>query len=147
MVLTSLNLEKNWLILMSSVLPWKRGFIWAEKSVFYHKKRVHFWLKSQCFIEKKGLFWAEKCVLPQKRVSFSNWRTRMGTTFSSEWGSWDKIFNSISMATLHWALEKARGAPQIGSSNPGWTFTFFLIFSFIFFFLLSYSFHVYINIP
>ncbi len=42
-----------------SVLSWKRGC---------------FELKSRCLAAKKG--------------SFSNWRTRMGTTFSSEWGSW-----------------------------------------------------------
>ncbi len=62
----------------------KGGFIWAEKSVFYLKKGVHFGLKSQCFIVKKGLFWAEKSVFTTKRGSYSNWRTRMGSTFSSE---------------------------------------------------------------
>ncbi len=56
---------------MSSVLLWKRVFIWAEKSVFYPQKR--------------GFISAEKSsVSPQKRGSFSNWRTRMGTTFSAE---------------------------------------------------------------
>ncbi len=39
----------------------KRGFIWDDKSVFYHKKEVHFGLKSQCFILTKG-FSAEKSV-------------------------------------------------------------------------------------
>ncbi len=63
LVLTSLNLEKKGLILMSSVLPWKRGFIWAEKPVCYYKKGlIHFGLKSQCFIVKKRLFWVEKSV-------------------------------------------------------------------------------------
>ncbi len=52
---------------MSSVLPWKRGFIWAEKSVFYCKKGVHFGLKSQSFIAKKGSFWAEKSVFCCKK--------------------------------------------------------------------------------
>ncbi len=69
-----MNLEKNGLFLMSSVLPWKGRFNWADKSVFYNKKG--------------GSFWSWKvCVLPQKRGSFSNWKTRMGTIFSSEWGS------------------------------------------------------------
>ncbi len=49
---------------MSSV---KRGFIWADKTVFYHKKEVHFGLKSQCFIAKKGSFWAEKSVFCGKK--------------------------------------------------------------------------------
>ncbi len=34
----------------------KRGFIWAEKSVFFNKKGVRFGLNSQCVIAKKGLF-------------------------------------------------------------------------------------------
>ncbi len=34
----------------------KRGFIWAEKSVFYCQKGVHFGLTSQCFISKRGCF-------------------------------------------------------------------------------------------
>ncbi len=56
------------LFLMSSVLPWKGGFIWAEKSLFNAKKgfildwkvsilswkRGRFELKSQCFEAKKG---------------------------------------------------------------------------------------------
>ncbi len=50
-----------------SVLPWKGGFIWVDKSVFYHKKGAHFGLKSQCFITKKGLFWAEKLVFCHKK--------------------------------------------------------------------------------
>ncbi len=73
LVLTFMNLEKNGLFLISSFLPWKGGLIWAEKSVFYCKKWVI-------------LSW-KVSVLPQKRGSFSNWRTRMGTIFFSEWGS------------------------------------------------------------
>ncbi len=52
---------------MSIVLPRKRVFIWAEKSVFYRKKGVHFELKSLCFIAKKGLFWAQKSVFYHKK--------------------------------------------------------------------------------
>ncbi len=87
LVLTSLNLEKKGLILMSSLLPWKRGFIWAEKSVLL-QKGVNFGLNSPVFHHEKGVVLSWKVgVLPQKRGSFSNWRTRMDTTFSSEWGS------------------------------------------------------------
>ncbi len=50
-----MNLEKYVLILISCVLLWKCGFIWAEKSVFYHNKGVHFGLKSQVFCRKKGV--------------------------------------------------------------------------------------------
>ncbi len=67
LVLNSMNVEKNGLILMSSVLLGKWGFIWAEKSAFYHKKRIHFGLKNQCFIMKKGSFWAEKSVFCHKK--------------------------------------------------------------------------------
>ncbi len=48
----------------------KKRFIWAEKSVFYYTKGVHFGQKSQCFIMRNGSFWAEKSVLPQKVVIF-----------------------------------------------------------------------------
>ncbi len=85
---------------MSHVLLWKRGFIWAEKSVFYCKKGVYLGLKSQVFYRKKGVVLSWKVsVLPQKRASFSNWRTRMGITFSSEWGSrgWHSHISHITM--------------------------------------------------
>ncbi len=40
------------------------------------------------FYHEKGVVSNWKVsVLPQKRGLFSNWRIRMGTTFSSEWGS------------------------------------------------------------
>ncbi len=67
LVLTSVNLVKNGLILMSSVLPCKRGFIracvlpqkggsfWTEKSVL-SRKRGHFELKSQFLPQKGGHF-------------------------------------------------------------------------------------------
>ncbi len=61
MVLSSLNLEKKGLILMSIVL------LWAEKSLFYCKKGIEFVLKSQCFIMKKGSFLAEKSVFCHKK--------------------------------------------------------------------------------
>ncbi len=60
-------------IFMSSVLPQKMGFILEWKVSVLSRERGHFEPKSQCFAEKRG--------------SFSNWRTRMGTIFSSEWGS------------------------------------------------------------
>ncbi len=41
----------------------KKGFIWAEKSVFYCKRGVHFGLNIQCFIAKRGSFWAKKGVI------------------------------------------------------------------------------------
>ncbi len=64
-----MNVDKKGLILMSSILLWKWGFIWAEKSVFCWKKGLIFdwkvsvlsWkrgcfeLKSQCFAAKKGV--------------------------------------------------------------------------------------------
>ncbi len=73
LVLTSFNLLKKELILISSVLPWKRGFILDWKVRVLSRKRGRFELKSQCFDPKRG--------------PFSNWRTRMGTTFFREWGS------------------------------------------------------------
>ncbi len=88
LVLTSVNLEKKGVILMSSVLPWKGGFIWAKKSVFYSKKRRSSWTEKSVLYREKGVVLSWKVsALTQKRGSFSNWRTRMGTTFSSEWGS------------------------------------------------------------
>ncbi len=90
LVLTFLNLVKKGLILMSSVLPWKKGFIWAEKSVFYCKKGGSFWTEKSEFYHEKWVVLSWKVsVLSQKRGSFSNWRTGMGTTFSSEWVSRD----------------------------------------------------------
>ncbi len=59
--------RKRRLILKSSVLPWKRGFIWADKSVFYHKKRGSLSTESECFIAKMGSFWAEKSVFCHKK--------------------------------------------------------------------------------
>ncbi len=56
-----------------SVLLQKRGSFWTEKSVLYHEKGVVL----SCPVS----------VLPQNKGSFSNWRTRMGTTFFSEWES------------------------------------------------------------
>ncbi len=53
---------------MSSVLPpWKRRFIWAEKSVFTAKKGVHFGLKSECFIVKKGVVLSWKASVLQNK--------------------------------------------------------------------------------
>ncbi len=89
LVLTSVNLEKKGLILMSSVLPWKKVFIWAEKAVFYHKKGGSFSTEKLVFYRKKVFVLSWKVtVLPQKRGSFSNWRTRMGTTFPLSEGVW-----------------------------------------------------------
>ncbi len=85
LVLTSSNLEKKRLILMSSVLSWNRAFILAENSVFYHKKGGPFWTEKSVFYCNKGIVLSWKVsVSPQKRGSFSNWRTWMGTNFSSE---------------------------------------------------------------
>ncbi len=68
----------------------KKGFIWADNWVFYHKKRGSFWTEKSVFYHEKRVVLSWKVsVLQQKRGSFSNWRTRIGTTFSSEWGSRD----------------------------------------------------------
>ncbi len=88
LVLNSLNLEKKGLILMSSVycengihLGWKVCFT-TKKGGFILDWKVRVLLR-------KGVVLSWKLsVLPQKRGSFSNWRTKMGTTFSSEWESW-----------------------------------------------------------
>ncbi len=67
MVLTSCEFGEKGVIFYSSVLPWKGRLIWADKSVFYHKKGVHFELKCQCFIAKKGSFCPEKSVFCCKK--------------------------------------------------------------------------------
>ncbi len=88
LVLTSVNFEKKGLFFMSSVLLWKGGFIWGEKPLFYLKKGGSFWTEKSVFYREKGVVLSWKVsVLPQKRRSFSNWRARMGTIVSSEWGS------------------------------------------------------------
>ncbi len=70
----------------------KGGFIWDEKSLFYHKKGGSFWTEKSVFYREKGVVFSWRVsVLPQKRGSFSNWRTRMGTICSSEWGSRDLL--------------------------------------------------------
>ncbi len=61
----------------------EEGSFWTEKSEFYHEK---------------GVVWAEKSMFCHKKGSFSNWRTRMGTTFSSEWGSWGHTMKSVQSA-------------------------------------------------
>ncbi len=68
LVLTSMNLEEKGLILKSSILLWKRGFIWADKSVFLLQKRgfILDW-KVKCFIAKNWLFWCEKSVFCHKK--------------------------------------------------------------------------------
>ncbi len=72
LVLTSVNLGKNWLFFMSIVLPWKGGFIWADKSVFYHKKGFILDWKSVLY-RKKGVVLSWKVtVLPQKGGHFQN---------------------------------------------------------------------------
>ncbi len=58
------------LILMSSVLPWKGGFIWATKLVFYSKKGGSFWTEKSVFYHEKELFWAEKSVFCHKKGSY-----------------------------------------------------------------------------
>ncbi len=99
--------------IQDSYFPTKRGYFgtrlleFGEKGVFFMSsvlpwKGDSFGLKSQCFTAKKGfildwkaVFYREKgvvlswkvSVLPQKRGSFSNWKTGIGTIFSSEWGS------------------------------------------------------------
>ncbi len=98
------------LILMSSVLLGKWGFIWAEKSVFYHKKGVHFGLKSKCFIMKKGSFWAEKSVFCHKKGVLFKLENKDGYHFSSEWGSRENTRDSLAMAEFGkpalWALDR-----------------------------------------
>ncbi len=66
----------------------KRGVHLGWQVRVYHKKGVHFGLKSPCFIAKKGYFELKSQRFATKGGSFSNWRTRTGTIFSSEWGSW-----------------------------------------------------------
>ncbi len=100
--------------IQDSHIPRKRGYFgthlheFGEKGVnfdvqsFTVKNGVHLGLNVSVLLQKRGSFWTEKCVfyhekgvvlswkvivLPQKRGSFSNWRTRMGTNFSTEWGS------------------------------------------------------------
>ncbi len=34
----------------------KRGFVWAEKSVFYHKKGDSFWTEKSVFYREKGSY-------------------------------------------------------------------------------------------
>ncbi len=49
----------------------KGWFIWADKSVFYYKKGVHFGLKSQCFVSKSGHFELKsQCFATKKGVIF-----------------------------------------------------------------------------
>ncbi len=123
LVLTSLNLEK-------------KGLIWCP--VFYCEKGGSFGLKSQCFTAKKGgsswteksVFYREKgvvvlswrvIVLTQKRRSFSNWRTRMGTTFSSEWGSrrWCPVtFWARTISTPHFSTKNAFWDPKHDTATP-----------------------------
>ncbi len=56
---------------MSSVLPWKGGFIWAQNSVFYHKKRGSSWTEKSVFYCDKGVILSWKvCALPQKKGHF-----------------------------------------------------------------------------
>ncbi len=65
--------------------PRKRGYFGTHLREF-GEKGVNF--DVQCFIAKRGVILSWKVsVLLQKRGSLSNWRTRMGTTFSREWGS------------------------------------------------------------
>ncbi len=88
LVLTSMNLEKKGLFFMSSVLPWKGSSLGLKSQIFTAKKRGSFWIEKSVFYHEKGVVLSWKVgVLPQKRGAFSNWRTRMGTIFSSEWGS------------------------------------------------------------
>ncbi len=72
---------------MSNVLLWKRGFIWAEKSVFYFKKGVHFGLKSQCFISKRGRFELKSQCFATKKGDIFKLENEDGYHFFSEWGS------------------------------------------------------------
>ncbi len=68
--------RKMGLILMSSVLPLRKGFILDWRISILLRKRRLFWAEKSVFCHKKG-------------VIFKVERTRMGTTFSSEWGSWE----------------------------------------------------------
>ncbi len=72
LVLTSVNLEKKGLILMS-VFYCENGVHLGWKVIVLAKKRVNFGLKSQCFITKKGSLWAEKLVFC--RIKGGNFQT------------------------------------------------------------------------
>ncbi len=74
LVLTSVNLEKKGLFLMSSVLPWRGGFIWADKSVFYHKKGFILDWKVSALSQKRGHFELKIQCFATKRRSFLKWR-------------------------------------------------------------------------
>ncbi len=88
LVLTSMNLEKKGLFFMSSVLPWKGGFIWANKSVFYLKEGGSFWTQKSVLHRKKGvvLNWKVSVFAAKKGVIFKL-ENKDGYHFSSEWGS------------------------------------------------------------
>ncbi len=69
----------NWFV----VLYTKRAL-----SVFYHNKGGSFWTEKLVLYNKKGVVLSWKVsVLPQKRGSFSKWRTRMGTIISVSEGA------------------------------------------------------------
>ncbi len=81
-------------------------------SLFYHKRRGHFELKSQYFAAKGG--------------SFSNLRMRMGATFSCEWGSRGMVQMTGHSSWSHpppsgWDHTPPGGIThtQVGSHTPG----------------------------
>ncbi len=105
MVLTSLNLEKKGLILKPVFYHEKEGSLGLKKSVFYHKKGGSFWTEKSVFYREKCIILSCKVsVLPQKRGSFSNWRTRMCTTFCSEWESRGCNLTYFANCTLFWRM-------------------------------------------
>ncbi len=65
----------------------KGGSFGLTSQYFTTEKGVHVGLKCQCLIAKRGLFELKGQCFAAKRGLFSKWRTRMGTIFSSEWGS------------------------------------------------------------
>ncbi len=70
----------------------KRGFIWAEKSVFYCKRGGSPWTEKSVFYREKGVDLSWKvCLATTNGVIFKR-RTRIGITFSSEWGSWGLVY-------------------------------------------------------
>ncbi len=76
---------------MSSILPWKRGFIWTEKSVFYRNKGGSFWTEKSVFYCEKGviLSWEVSVLLQKKWVIFKLENKDGYHFFLSELGSRD----------------------------------------------------------
>lgn len=86
----------------------------GKGKIFSSSRFLIFGWKKSALYAKNGVIWS---VLPRKMGLFLNYKTRMGTTYSWEWGTQGNT-QSISCIIIYFYL---RTSPHLTKLLPNWT--------------------------